>query len=369
MCQIATAPLATCIRKARDFMKREGVTGEVLIADNGSTDSSVSIAKAEGARVVHVPEKGYGAALRGGIADAKGKYVIMGDADDSYDFSRLMPFVQELRNGGELVMGNRFKGGIEKGAMPFLHRYLGNPVLSLIGRLFFKIPVGDFHCGLRGFHRERMLEINPKTSGMEFASEMVVKSSLAGIDIREVPTTLSPDGRDRPPHLNTWRDGWRHLKFLLIYSPAWSLLYPGLVIFIIGLLLTLTLIGSSPSIGAVVFDVHTLLIAATFCFIGFQLMSIYVFSKAYGVNKGYLPPPQKMPWWSKLFVLENSLRLGGLLLLFGGGLIVYSVFFWSQTGFSELDPSQTLRLVIPGAFLVMLSIQLAITGFLLELLR
>ncbi|MEO0788916.1 MAG: glycosyltransferase family 2 protein [Bacteroidota bacterium] len=361
--------LATCIRKAKGFMDKEQVNGEVLIADNGSTDQSVSIAKAEGARVVHVEEKGYGSALRGGIANARGTYVIMGDADDSYDFSSLMPFVKELRNGGELVMGNRFKGGIEKGAMPFLHRYLGNPVLSLIGRLFFNIPIGDFHCGLRGFHRERMLQINPQTSGMEFASEMVVKSSLSGLDIREVPTTLSPDGRDRPPHLNTWRDGWRHLKFLLIYSPAWSLLYPGMAIFFIGLLLTLTLLGTSPSIGPVVFDIHTLLVAATFCFVGFQLMSIFVFSKAYGISKGYLPKTPKTPIWSKLFILENSLKTGGILLLLGLGLVIYSIFFWSKTGFSELDPSQTLRLVIPGVFLIMFSIQLAITGFLLELLK
>ena len=213
--------IGLCIRKALSFLEQHQIKGEVLIADNGSTDQSRDIARRLGARVVNVEEKGYGSALLGGIRAAKGQYIIMGDSDDSYDFLNLMPFVSKLREGYDLVMGNRFKGGIEKGAMPFLHRYLGNPVLTFIGRLFFRIGISDFHCGLRGFRRESILAIGLNTPGMEFASEMVVKSALSGLKIAEVPTTLSPDGRSRPPHLNTWRDGWRHLRFLLIYSPRW----------------------------------------------------------------------------------------------------------------------------------------------------
>jgi glycosyltransferase involved in cell wall biosynthesis len=213
--------LAVCIRKAKIFMAVSGVVGEVLIADNGSTDGSQDIAKLEGARLIPIAARGYGAALQGGINAAMGKFVVMGDADDSYDFTALMPFLDNLRGGADIVMGNRFKGGIEKGAMPFLHRYLGNPVLSFLGRLFFKIKVGDFHCGLRGFNKERVLALNLRTTGMEFASELVVRSALAGYNIEEVPTTLKPDGRSRAPHLRTWRDGWRHLSFLLMYSPRW----------------------------------------------------------------------------------------------------------------------------------------------------
>ncbi|MEN0006343.1 MAG: glycosyltransferase family 2 protein [Bacteroidota bacterium] len=361
--------IETCIKKATTYLQESNVHGEVLIADNGSTDRSVALAEAAGARVVHVTQKGYGSALIGGINAAKGKYVIMGDADDSYNFLGLQPFVDNLRKGADLVMGNRFKGGIQKGAMPFLHKYLGNPVLSFIGRLFFNIPVGDFHCGLRGFNRERILSLGLKTPGMEFASEMVVKSALADFDIQEVPTTLSPDGRDRPPHLNTWRDGWRHLKFLLVYSPAWSLLYPGLFIFALGLILSLTLLPGSLSVGNLRFDVHTLLLAFATCFAGFQLISVYFFAKAYGVTRGYLPPAAKPPVLDKLFQFENSLIIGGVLLLLGLGLILYSFIFWQGTGFSDLDPSYTLRFIMPGVFAIIFSLQLMITGFLREMLR
>lgn len=360
--------LATCIAKALRFLADAGIAGEVLIADNGSTDASVSVAQAAGARVVNVPAKGYGSALRGGIEAAQGTYIIMGDADDSYDFSRLQPFVDALRQGNDLVMGNRFKGGIRPGAMPFLHRYLGNPVLSFIGRLFFNIPIGDFHCGLRGFRRERIRALGLKTTGMEFASEMVVKSALAQLQIAEVPTVLSPDGRDRPPHLNTWRDGWRHLKFLLIYSPTWSLLYPGMAFFLLGLLMSLTLLPGSRNIGSLRLDVHTLMLSATLCFIGFQLVSIFFFAKEYGIRKGHLPPAPPPPFWNWLLKLENSLVTGALLLLAGLALIGYSVFFWSSTGFTDLDASHTLRYVIPGAFAIIFSVQLMLTAFLREML-
>src|SRR6185437_12277857 len=228
--------LAICIRKARAFLERSGVQGEVMIADNGSTDGSLEIAAREGAVVVEVADRGYGAALLGGIKASCARYVIMGDADDSYDFENLMPFVSKLREGVDMVVGNRFKGGITEGAMPFLHRYLGNPVLSFLGRLFFRIQVGDFHCGLRGFNRVRVLDLGLVTPGMEFASEMIVKSALSAQRIEEVPTTLKPDGRSRPPHLRTWRDGWRHLRFLLIFSPRYLYMVPGIIMLVVGLL-------------------------------------------------------------------------------------------------------------------------------------
>ena len=229
-CLNEAATVARCVAKARGFLERAGIDGEVLIADNGSDDGSRVLAERAGARVIEVAARGYGAALTGGIAAARGRSIIMGDADDSYDFARL--------EGYPLVMGNRFRGGIQKGAMPLLHRYLGNPVLSFVGRLLFRAKVGDFHCGLRGFDREAVRSLNLKTTGMEFASELVVKASLAGWRIAEVPTTLHPDGRGRPPHLRSWRDGWRHLRFLLLFSPRWLFLYPGLALLAVGIALT-----------------------------------------------------------------------------------------------------------------------------------
>jgi glycosyltransferase involved in cell wall biosynthesis len=226
--------LAACIKKIQASLSQNHIKGEIIVADNGSTDGSQEIATKMGVRVIHVDEKGYGNALMGGIAAARGKFIIMGDADDSYDFTALMPFLDKLREGYDLVMGNRFKGGVQPGAMPFLHQYLGNPVLTFIGRLFFRSPCGDFHCGLRGFTREAILKMDLRTVGMEFASEMVVKATLHKMRIAEVPTTLSPDGRSRPPHLRSWRDGWRHLCFLLLYSPRWLFLYPGALLMLIG---------------------------------------------------------------------------------------------------------------------------------------
>src|ERR1700677_3068341 len=250
--------LATCVRKAIGFLTESGIDGEVLIADNGSTDGSQQLAEAGGARVVNITEKGYGNALMGGIVAARGKYVIMGDSDDSYDFTNLMPFVDELRKGADLVMGNRFKGGIAPGAMPPLHRYLGNPVLSFVGRVFFRSKIGDFHCGLRGFSRDAIMALNLQATGMEFASEMVVKATLARQHITEVPTTLAKDGRSRPPHLHTWRDGWRHLRFLLLFSPRWLFFVPGLALLIAGLVIGAIVAPHPFSIGGVTFDVDTL---------------------------------------------------------------------------------------------------------------
>src|SRR5271165_1983666 len=250
--------LANCISKARAFIARSGCTGEVVIADNGSTDGSEAIAEANGARVVHVVERGYGSALLGGIRAARGRYVIMGDSDDSYDFSDLDAFVDKLRDGHALVMGNRFKGGIKPGAMPPLHRYLGNPVLTTVGRIFFRSPCGDFHCGLRGFDRAAILGLDLQAPGMEFASEMVVKATIHNLNIAEVPTTLWPDGRTRPPHLRSWRDGWRHLRFLLLFSPRWLFLYPGIGLMVAGAIMMAWLLPAPRTIGGVTFGIHTL---------------------------------------------------------------------------------------------------------------
>src|SRR5690606_9556550 len=302
--------VATCVRKAVDFMKRHGIDGEVVVADNGSTDGSQQLARDAGARVVHVAEKGYGNALMGGIRAARGKYVIMGDADDSYDFTNLMPFVEQLRDGADLVMGNRFRGGIKPGAMPPLHRYLGNPVLSFIGRLFFGSKVGDFHCGLRGFRRDSILRIGLQTGGMEFASEMVVKATLNGLDVREVPTTLSPDGRSRPPHLRSWRDGWRHLRFLLLYSPRWLFFIPGLVMMSIGLIAGVALTTGPVVIGALAFDVDTLVGAAAMVVIGFQAVLFALFTKVYAAEEGFLPEDRRVRKLVDVISLEKGLVAG-----------------------------------------------------------
>ena len=281
--------LARCIDKAQRFLARSDVRGEVLIADNGSTDGSQEIARTCGARVIAVPSKGYGSAVIAGICEARGRYVIMGDSDDSYDFSALDPFVEKLRAGCQLVMGNRFRGGILSGAMPPLHRYLGNPVLTMIGRTFFGSPCGDFQCGLRGFDRGAILALDLQAHGMEFASEMVIKATIRGLRIAEVPTTLSPDGRSRPPHLRTWHDGWRHLRFLLLFSPRWLFLYPGATLFVAGVMGMLWLIPQPRLIGSVTLDVHTLVYCAIAVVIGFQSMLFGIFTKIYAIKERLLP--------------------------------------------------------------------------------
>src|ERR1700737_3843367 len=282
--------VATCVRKAIGFLAASGISGEVLVADNGSTEGSQRLAEEAGARVVPIGDKGYGNALMGGIVAARGKYVIMGDADDSYDFTNLMPFVEELRKGADLVMGNRFAGGIAPGAMPPLHKYLGNPVLSFIGRLFFRSKIGDFHCGLRGFSRDSVMALNLQATGMEFASEMVVKAALAGQHVTEVRTTLAKDGRSRPPHLHTWRDGWRHLRFLLLFSPRWLFLYPGVALFGISFVAGALLETGAKRVGPIEFDIHTLLLAGFGCLIGYQLVVFAIFTKVFAMREGFHPP-------------------------------------------------------------------------------
>jgi glycosyltransferase involved in cell wall biosynthesis len=361
--------LETCIVKALAFFAKFGIDGEVLIADNGSTDGSLDIAVATGARVVSVPERGYGAALKAGIASAQGRYVIMGDADDSYDFSALEGMLSELRQGAQLVMGNRFKGGILPGAMPFLHRYLGNPVLSFLGRLFYRVPIGDFHCGLRGFSREAMQSLHLETSGMEFASEMVVKSALHELKITEVPVSLSPDGRSRPPHLRTWRDGWRHLRFLLLFSPRWLFLMPGLVLLLTGLL-SMGLIAAEPVVVLDIgLDIHTLAYAGGAVLLGFQMVLFAVLAKLTGIRAGWLPDD---PDWSRMLdkcTLERGLLVSLALFALGIVLSVHAVSMWAAGDFGALDPRTAMRWVVPAVTSIALAGELLLGAFFLEALR
>jgi glycosyltransferase involved in cell wall biosynthesis len=360
--------LGICVRKAQKALKDLNVAGEVVIADNGSTDGSPEIAAALDARVIHVAEKGYGSALLGGIKAARGRWVIMGDADDSYDFTNIGPFVDKLRDGYDLVMGNRFKGGIEPKAMPPLHRYLGNPVLTGIGRLFFSSPCGDFHCGLRGFNKTAIQRLDLRTRGMEFASEMVVKASLHGLRIAEVPTTLSVDGRNRPPHLRSWRDGWRHLRFLLLYSPRWLFLYPGLFLMIAGAAVSGWLLLGPRVVDGITLDVHTFLYAAMAIIIGYQTVIFAVFTKVFAITEGLLPEDPRLATLFRYIKLETGILAGALFLIGGFGLSLYALSFWSATDFGPLDPTRTLRLVIPAITLIALGLQTVLSSFFLSIL-
>lgn len=368
-CLNESETLATCIRHALTFLADSGIAGEVVIADNGSTDRSREIALAEGARVVEVEERGYGAALSAGIASARGRYVAMGDADDSYDFEGLGPFVDELRGGADLVMGNRFRGGIDKGAMPPLHRYLGNPVLSRIGRVFFKIPVKDFHCGLRAFRRDSILGLSLRTSGMEFASEMVVKASLADLAIVEVPTTLRKDGRSRPPHLRSWRDGWRHLRFLLLYSPRWLFFYPGLTATVLGLLMTLALVRGPISVGNLGLDIGTMMCAMAIAIVGYQAVVFALLSKVYANHEGFLPSSPRFDAFQRRLNLENVIVVGLLVFLVGLVGLAVSLWGWREAGFGALQPEDSVRAVTPAILGLVLGGQTILAGLFLSLLR
>jgi hypothetical protein len=360
--------VATCVHKAMGFLAESGIDGEVVVADNGSTDGSQRLASDAGARVVAIKDKGYGNALMGGIAAARGKYVIMGDADDSYDFTNLMPFVTELRKGYELVMGNRFKGGIEPGAMPRLHKYLGNPVLSFIGRLFFPSAIGDFHCGLRGFSKQGAVALGLQATGMEFASEMVVKATLWGQKITEVPTTLKKDGRSRPPHLRSWRDGWRHLRFLLLFSPRWLFFVPGLVLLLLGIIAGAIIEAGPVSIGAVTFDVGTLVAASAAVVIGFQGVLFWLFTRVYAGSEGFLPTEPGVQKLLGRLSLERGLLLGLAIGLAGLGGIVFSVVNWGGSGFHNLNYENALRSMIPSATALIVSCQLILGTFFLSIL-
>lgn len=358
-----------CVSKAQEFLRANQISGEVLIADNGSSDGSQELAKALGARVIDVPVKGYGAALAAGNAQALGRYIIMGDADDSYDFSALELFVAKLREGYDLVIGNRFAGGIRKGAMPFKNRYLGNPVLSAIGRIFFKCPARDFHCGLRGYSRDSVQALDLRTTGMEYASEMVIKATLAKQRICEVPTVLWPDGRNRAPHLRPWRDGWRHLRFMLLFSPRWLFLYPGLLLMLIGLVLGGILVRGPVVINNVTFDIHSLLLCSVIFQIGYLAFAMAVVAKTFAIQSGLLPDDSRINRFSQIFSLERGLIISiilGVLGLAGWGLVAGA---WEQSGFGQLSVEQTMRLLIPAASLVVLAGQLAVVSFLLSVLR
>lgn len=357
--------LAICIDKAQRFLKDNNISGEVLVSDNGSADGSREIACSHGARVVDAPVRGYGAALAAGIQEALGKYVIMGDSDDSYDFLNLMPFLLKLREGYDLVMGNRFAGGIAKGAMPFLHRYLGNPVLSFIGRVFFKSSrCGDFHCGLRGFNRNAVMRLDLRTAGMEFASEMVVKAALMKLKITEVPVMLACDGRHRASHLRTWRDGWLHLRFLLMYSPRWLFFYPGLALFIAGLSAMILLTHGAVRIGVVTFDVHTLVMAGMLMIVGSQFIVFAFLAKQYAVTHGlHHPFSRSITQLSRVLSLERVLILGVLATLGGLAGVIVSIIVWGNHHFGVLDYEAIMRIIIPASVAIVTGLQTMFGAF------
>jgi hypothetical protein len=368
-CLNEAATVGSCVEKAWGFLRRSGIDGEVLVADNGSSDDSRARAQAAGARVVEVAERGYGAALAAGIVAAQGRFVIMGDADASYDFARLEEFVEKLRQGYPLVIGNRFAGGIRQGAMPALHRYLGNPVLSFIGRLLFHTQVGDFHCGLRGFDRSAVGALDLRTPGMEFASELVVKASLAGWRIAQVPTTLHPDGRGRPPHLRSWRDGWRHLRFLLLFSPRWLFLYPGLALLTLGIALTVVLYIAPLHIAGAGLDIHSMLYASAGALLGLQLCLFALFARVSAQSAGLLPRQPRLEKLLAAMSLERGLLIG--LATVAMGLIWSAAAFWQwrQAGFGALDPRVVMRDTIPATSLMIGGMEVMLASFLLSVLR
>jgi glycosyltransferase involved in cell wall biosynthesis len=356
------------VRQALDVLREAGVAGEVIVADNGSIDGSAEIAEAEGARVVRVAQKGYGSALMGGIAGARGEYVLMVDADESHDLTHIPRFLSELRTGQDFVMGNRFRGGIAKGSMPFLHRYLGSPVLTGLGRLFFKSRCGDFHCGMRGFRRESFRRMDLRSTGMEFASEMVVKATLQRMKISEVPTTQAPDGRGRPPHLRTWQDGWRHLRFLLMYSPRWLFLYPGILLILLGLAGCAWLLPGPQFVHGIGFDAHTLLYAFIFVLLGFQLVAFAVFTKIFAISEGLLPEDPRLSRAFRYITLETGLLAGCLLIALGIGGSVYGVSDCATGSCGALESAHLLRIVMPSAFSLTLGVQFVCGSFFLSIL-
>jgi hypothetical protein len=362
--------IGVCVAKGVGYLSRASVSGEVLVADNGSTDGSREIAAAAGARVVPVPERGYGAALIGGITAARGRYIIMGDADNTYDLAALDPFVARLRGGADLVMGNRFQGGIAPGAMPWLHRYLGNPVLSFFGRLFFRIPVGDFHCGLRGFNARHVRALDLQATGMEFASEMIVRSALVGSRIEEVATTLQPSSNlDRVPHLRTWRDGWRHLRFLLLLSPRWLFIVPGLIVLLLGLVGVVALLGGPVRIAGIEFDINTFAASIMATIIGFQALSFGFIARRYASHQGLLPTSERYNAWLNRLSLETALLLALGLFLVGSVFAFGALGAWVRAGFGELHSSQVLRVLLLGLGAMTIAVQAAFSAFLAGVLE
>jgi len=360
--------LARCIGHAQTAVKKGGYAAEIIVADNGSTDGSQRIARDLGATVIDVPRRGYGSALIGGIDAARGRFVVMGDADDSYDFEAIAPLIDKLREGYDLVVGNRFMGGIEPGAMPWSHRWVGNPALTLISRIFFNAPVGDTHCGLRALTKDAYERMRLRATGMEFASEMVIKASLKGMRITEVAVKLRPDGRSRPPHLRTWRDGWRHLRFMLLFSPRWLFLYPGLALFASGAILSALLISGPLHVAGVRLDIHTLLVAGFLSLIGYQLVLFAVFTKIFAIRMGFHPPHPLLLRIFKFVNLEVGVLAGTLMVLAGMVGLVAAVVSWQAVGFGNLDPSLTMREVIPAVVLLALGTQTVFASFFISIL-
>lgn len=360
--------VGVCVAKAVKFLKDQKIKGEVIVADNGSKDGSVEIAKSEGARVLHVEQKGYGSALRGGFDAARGKFIIMADSDDSYDLVNLMPFVNKLREGFDLVMGNRFKGGIKKGAMPWHHQYIGNPILSFLGKLFFKTPANDFHCGLRGFTKDAIEKMNLQTTGMELASEIVIKASIMQMNVCEVPTTLSPDGRDRPPHLRSFQDGWRHLRFLLIYSPRWLFLYPGFVLLILGGLASLSLFFGPITTEIRLFDFHSFIITGTATMLGLSMLSFAIITRVFTYNAGLLPTQPRMFNLFKYFSLESGLSIGSLLIIIGIIAMIRAIKLSYSPGFVSIGFPESIRLVYGSSLAILTGGQIIFTSFVLSIL-
>lgn len=366
-CLNESETIGTCVKKAICFLEDNSIDGEVLISDNGSTDGSQEIALALGARVVDAPIRGYGGALIVGCNMAYGEYVIMGDADDSYDFCNLMPFVTKLREGYDLVMGNRFSGGIEEGAMPWSHKYIGNPILSFLGRVFFKSKIMDFHCGLRGYNRDSMMALNLQTTGMEYASEMVVKAELNGLRITEVPTTLKKDGRSRPPHLRSFRDGWRHLKFLLMYAPNWLFFYPGIILLIMGVIGSFILFMGELNLFNVTFSINTFLYFAVFIILGFNILSMFLIVKTYAYNHHFLP--KKTVDWNAKLKEDFFIFVGALFVFIGIILSVLAVWLWRKEGFGSLIPEKMMRITIPAVTMIAVGIQSTFTGFIISIVK
>jgi glycosyltransferase involved in cell wall biosynthesis len=360
--------LGACIKKAKETLQNYKISGEIIVADNGSTDGSQEIAREGGVRLINVESRGYGNALRGGIAETRGRFVIMADADESYNFGDIPKFLEKLRAGADLVMGNRFLGGIKRDAMPPLHRYLGNPVLTAIGQLFFRAPCGDFHCGMRGFRKDAYERMKLRTTGMEFASEMVVKAALLRMNIAEVPTTLSPDRRSRPPHLRTWHDGWRHLRFLLLYSPRWLFLYPGILLVLIGAAGSAWLLPGPQRVGHVVFDVHTLLYALASILVGFQAIAFAMFTKVFAISEGLLPEDPRLKTFFRYITLEVGLLAGVTLLLVGVAGSIFAVSDWRAQHYGALNPSEMLRLVSPAVISLTLGVEIILSSFFLSVL-
>jgi glycosyltransferase involved in cell wall biosynthesis len=360
--------VGACVAQARSFLTTQNVKGEVIVADNGSSDHSAEIAESNGAVVIHVREKGYGNALKGGFEAARGKFIIMADADKSYDLAQLMPFLEKLRQGYDLVMGNRFKGGIKKGAMPWHHKYIGNPILSFVGQLFFKTPAKDFHCGLRGFTKDAVEKMNLQTTGMELASEIVIKSSILRMRVCEVPTTLSPDGRDRPPHLRSFRDGWRHLRFLLIYSPRWLFFYPSIFLLLVGAGASILLFFGPVNTSLRLFDFHSFILAGTVMILGLSMLSFAAITRVFSYNFGLLPNRPAFFDLFKYFNLETGLGIGSIVVLLGIILIIRAASLSSSPGFDSIGFGNSVRLVFGGALSIIVGGQIILTSFVLSIL-